>query len=201
MSDFLDNLFKDKELNRNLPFPEQNDVPQYSYNAKEVLDHATLHPDLSYQGTELTLGDDQFKAAKGILEWLYENPKYRAPFKRLSGSAGTGKSALISYLLQAREEIFPKYMRNRPVAVCTYTWKAALVLKSRNVDACSIHSIFYKPNGDNETGVTFERVPAVDIRETYSMIIVDEASMVDSSIRYDIESIGLPVLYVGDSAQ
>ena len=178
-----------------------NKAPVYKYNPDEKFDIDSLRPDLSYQGTDFTLEDDQYDAAKGIVKWLYENPRMRSPYKRLSGNAGTGKSLLISYLLQAREEIFPKYMRNRPVAVCTYTWKAALVLRARNVNACSIHSIFYKPNGDNEHGVTFERVPAVDIREEYSMIVVDEASMVDSNTRADIEAIGLPVLYVGDNGQ
>ena len=70
------------------------------------------------------------------------------------------------------------------------------------MDACSIHSIFYEPNGSDKNGeVSFKRRPPEVIRETYSMIIVDEASMVNSEMRGDIESIGLPVLYVGDHGQ
>lgn len=162
---------------------------------------------LLYQNKEFTLGDEQYTIAKKIITWLYEiNAK---PYVRLSGFAGSGKSLLIAYLIQNAVEVFPPAMRFRKVAVCTYTWRAALVLRSRGVDAQSIHSIFYKPlpgvkdkKGNLiEGAVRFAKRSASEIRDEYSIIIIDEASMVSSDIRRDIESVGLPVLYVGDPGQ
>ena len=173
---------------------------RYTYDPEEFLDESKLNPTFEYSENEYTLEDDQWIAIKGVLKWLYQNPTYAPPFKRIAGYAGTGKTLLISYLLNTAAETFPKYMRHRSICVCTFTWKAALVLRSKNVEAQSIHSIFYKPKS-TKNGVEFERRPPEEIREQYSLIVIDEASMVDSKTRKDIEAIGLPVIYVGDAGQ
>ena len=165
------------------------------------LDLNNLPNSLSYNNQLMTLEDDQFKVAKSIIAWLHQNPTTRPSFQRVAGFAGTGKTVIISYLLNNHEEVFPSEMKTRKIAVCTFTWKAALVLKSRNVDAQSIHSIFYKVNVATDGTISFERRSHYEIRCEYSMIIVDEASMVSEAIRNDIEAVGLPVLYVGDPGQ
>ena len=200
VSDIFDGYARDETKGRRVN-PVVKDVG-YGYDPEEELCLEKVTPGISYQDSDFTLANDQHLAVKEILKWLYESPRYRKPFMRLSGNAGTGKTLCISYLIQNSAELFPRYMKLRPPAVCTFTWKAALVLQSRNVPACSIHSIFYEPNGEGKDGeVTFKRRTPEMIRESYSMIIVDESSMVNSEMRTDIEAIGLPVLYVGDSGQ
>ena len=160
---------------------------------------------LIYQNEEIVLGDEQYKIMKGIITWI--NSVHRSNFIRLSGFAGTGKTICIAYLVQNAVELFPPNLRLKKVAVCTFSWKAALVLKARGVEAQSIHSIFYKPiekkdkAGNKVDGISFTKKNPAEIREEYSMIIIDEASMVSEYIRNDIEAVGLPVLYVGDSGQ
>lgn len=174
---------------------------RYTYDPEEVLDEKQLNPSFDYFDETYKLEDDQWVVIKGILKWMYENPIYSAPYKRIAGFAGTGKTLLISYLINTAAETFPSYMRHKSICVCTFTWKAALVLRSKNVEAQSIHSIFYKPKTVKGGGLEFERRPPEEIREAYCIIVIDEASMVDSITRKDIEAIGLPVIYVGDSGQ
>lgn len=178
----------------------------YRYILQKRDNMNNLSNTLIYQNDEIALGDEQFKIAKGIITWLHDLK--RTPYIRLSGYAGTGKTIVIAYIIQNAIEAFPKNMRMKKVAVCTYTWKAALVLKARGVEAQSIHSIFYKPmekkqdkNGKDVDGIYFAKRSPAEIREEYSMIIIDEASMVSTKIREDIEAVGLPVLYVGDENQ
>jgi ATP-dependent exoDNAse (exonuclease V) alpha subunit len=149
-------------------------------------------------GRDESLSNEQFAAVKGILDWIYTDRK--CPFKRLSGFAGTGKTVVISYLIQNMTELFPSDMKFRNICICTFTWKAALVLRERGVNACSIHSVMYDVEVIGKETVFVRRDPAL-IREDFCMFIVDEASMVDSTMRRDLESVGLPVLYVGDSGQ
>lgn len=154
---------------------------------------------VTYQNKEILLEDDQMEAIRGIRAWLHSTP--RQPYVRLSGYAGTGKTVCIAYLIQNALDILPNDIRHRKICVCTFTWKASLVLRSRGVNSQSIHSIFYAPRTTKEGEVVFEPRPVSEIRSMYSMIIVDEASMVSADIRQTIENIDIPVLYVGDAAQ
>lgn len=117
-------------------------------------------------------------------------------------SHNTGKTACISYLLTEGYKYFPSYMREKQIAVCTFTWKAALVLQSRGIyNASSIHGLLYKPQENDKGELYFVRRDKFEVMSAYSMIVVDEASMVDRKMRRDIQSYGLPVLYVGDKGQ
>lgn len=120
-------------------------------------------------------------------------PVYRGKRRRLTigGFAGTGKTTII-------RAIVDEY-GTRDLVVCTPTGKAAHVLRSKGVDACTLHSLIYTPRGvDPETGeVKFTRngnpMPRV--------VIVDEASMLDVRLVKDLESLVKHVLYVGDHGQ
>lgn len=173
--------------------------PDYTYNPKEKMSDE-ISPHFTYNGESFKLEGEQPALMKKIFEWLFTNPSHRKPFMRLAGYAGTGKTSCIAYLINEGQNFFPSYMQKLSPVICTFTWKAALVLQSRGVPAVSIHSIFYKPVKVGDKTV-FERRDPHEIRTSYSMIIIDEASMVDFKMRQDIETIGLPVLYVGDSGQ
>lgn len=104
----------------------------------------------------------------------------------LGGYAGTGKTTLIKYVTK----FFPTF------AVAAYTGKAANVLRKKNIPASTIHSRIYKPTFMDGV-VYFERTsdPGCD------GFIIDEASMVTREIYEDLETFGLPIIYVGDHGQ
>jgi exodeoxyribonuclease-5 len=104
----------------------------------------------------------------------------------LGGYAGTGKTTLIQYLRQ----FFPRF------GVCAYTGKAANVLRTKGVDATTIHSRIYKPFFEN--GVIYWDL---NPEPGCNGFIVDEASMVSKEIYEDLESFGLPMVFVGDHGQ
>lgn len=105
----------------------------------------------------------------------------------LGGYAGTGKTTLINYLTK----FYPSY------AVCAYTGKAGNVLRKKGIaGATTIHSRIYKPFFDNGV-VYFDLNPEPGCEG----FIVDEASMVSSSIYEDLQSFDFPMIFVGDHGQ
>ena len=108
---------------------------------------------------------------------------------RLGGYAGTGKTFLIEHL----KSLYPQF------AVVAFTGKAANVLRSRGVDASTIHSRIYRAVGDNEKEPEFELLDASQVG--CRGFIVDEGSMVSSEIYEDLKWLGLPLVFVGDHGQ
>lgn len=115
--------------------------------------------------------------------------KLEKPIQTLGGLAGTGKTTLVSNIMH----------RMRGFACCAFTGKAAEVLRSKGVDATTIHSLIYYPTDEKqEDGMpVFEKKSSLDVKG----IIVDEASMVGSLIYRDLVSFGLPIIFVGDHGQ
>lgn len=104
------------------------------------------------------------------------------------GHAGVGKTSLIPHM---QDEFIN-------AVVVTYTNKAALVLRNKGVyGATTIHKLMYAL--EDEKLMTWKKKDFLTDRP--SLIIVDEASMVGEKIRKDLESYGIPVLYIGDSFQ
>jgi exodeoxyribonuclease-5 len=157
----------------------------------------------------LTPNADQALALKAIQDWYESRPM--EPFV-LGGLAGTGKTAMLP-MVQDLLKIRIRY-------VCP-TWKAAHVLTKKLKEAgiytaaTSIHRLIYNPRGilhkegcgmwtEPANGCTLqckELAWEYDPKESPQLLVVDEASMVDSWIRRDIEAMGCPVLYVGDHGQ
>lgn len=148
------------------------------------------------------INDEQFDCCKKILAWLHTKQQDRQPFWRLGGLAGTGKTTIISYIINECQQLFPSAIRYKEIAVLTYAWKAALVLRSKGVPAASIHSLFYQLDGVGADGTPlFSKRNPEEVRDSYGLIVIDEASMTDRDLRHDIESYGIPVFYVGDHGQ
>ena len=74
------------------------------------------------------LSDEQKFVSRELL-------KFHKPIQTLGGYAGTGKSTVISHLI----DILPNWK------VCAFTGKAANVLRKKGVPATTIHSLIYKP--------------------------------------------------------
>jgi exodeoxyribonuclease-5 len=146
-----------------------------------------------------TLSQDQAAALREIGAWYRGRT---APYLTLGGYAGTGKTTLISYLRQALND----FDDSATVAFCAYTGKATRVLHeklrergaARRGDSVStIHSLIYTTE-DAPGGVPrWNRKDAL----SFSLIVVDEASMVDEPIWQDLLSFGILILAVGDHGQ
>lgn len=154
----------------------------------------------------MDLSEDQQRAFRQIMHWFLEGHSMRLTF---GGFAGTGKSTLIRELIE--------HLGRARVAVCAPTGKAAFVLREKGVPASTVHRLIYAPEmmcslcdlrvdddgfcpscaSDNHAKLKFRRVPIIEL----DLIIVDEASMLNTNMVEDLESFGVKVLYVGDHGQ
>jgi exodeoxyribonuclease-5 len=142
---------------------------------------------------------DQAAALRQIGAW------YRAKsslFLTLGGYAGTGKTTLIAYLRQALSD----FDENSTVGFCAYTGKATRVLQEklrerramrRGDSVSTIHSLIYTTEEGSGGVPKWVRKDTLE----RSLIVVDEASMVDEVIGNDLLSFGIPILAVGDHGQ
>lgn len=149
----------------------------------------------------ITLSEDQRHVFEKVLKWVTTENQYQ--YVTIGGYAGTGKTTITAII---RNEI----KRQRPdvkVAICSYTGKATRVLenKLRELDAfystdsiSTIHGLIYTPL-ENEDGqiVGWEHKAEIE----YDLIIIDEASMVNSNIWSDLLCYGKKILAVGDIGQ
>ena len=145
------------------------------------------------------LSQDQVAALRQIGAWYRANTQ---PYLTLGGYAGTGKTTLIAYLRQALSE----YDTDASVGFCAYTGKATRILQEKLRDkggmrrgdsVSTIHSLIYTTQEHPGGGVKWVRKDAMD----RSLIVVDEASMVDEAIWNDLLSFRVPILAVGDHGQ
>lgn len=115
--------------------------------------------------------------------------KLEKQVQTLGGLAGTGKTTLVSHIVQELNGF----------ACCAYTGKAADVLRSKGVDATTIHSLIYTPTDEKDK----DGLPIFEKKEKLGVkgIIVDEASMVGTTIYRDLISFDLPIIFVGDHGQ
>lgn len=137
----------------------------------------------------MELNNEQLIAKDKIIDW-YNNSDKQVFF--LSGFAGTGKSTLITYILQHELKIPPW-----KVKFCTPTGKAATVLLNKGSTASTIHRLIYIPDKDQYGNPVFTKVNNIDA----NLIVVDEFSMVNMDIFDDLLSFGIKILAVGDNAQ
>lgn len=146
-----------------------------------------------------TLSPDQVNALRQIGAWYRTRP---TQFLTLGGYAGTGKTTLIAYLRQALRD----FDDGATVAFCAYTGKATRVLMDRlkaqrvalrGDSVSTIHSLIYSTEGGDGDTPRWVRKDKLE----KSLIIVDEASMVDEQIWRDLLSFGVLVLAVGDHGQ
>jgi exodeoxyribonuclease-5 len=151
---------------------------------------------------ELTPGQEIAK--EKIVEWYRLCRITGKQLFYLSGYAGTGKTFLISHIIDILE------LEESQVAFATYTGKAASVLIQKGQSASTIHRLIYKPvEEEYETKVGEEKVISKRIEfvkktegiPNYKLIIIDEVSMVDDKMMKDLLSFGIPVLATGDLGQ
>lgn len=149
----------------------------------------------------IRLSDEQQEVLNNIIEFINNKNEINCT---LTGSAGTGKSTLISFIINYLEKNKIKY------CLCAPTHKAALVMKRySNREAMTLHSLLaLSPNLDvlqldfNE--LTFNS--GVCRSFPYNgVVICDEASMINDDLFKFIlercEEFNSKIIYCGDIAQ
>lgn len=164
---------------------------------------------------------EQIAAIDAIHDWLHDPDRQTLS---LGGYAGTGKTTVIKEVVRiARRSI------RGNVGVCAPTGKAAHVLRSKGVDfAATVHSTIYsvrdvcrdcgqmacspesptsipagvegkpaKPCKSRGRRAAFSRVDEIP----FSLLVVDEASMLSRRLVEDLQSFDCKILYVGDHGQ
>lgn len=149
-----------------------------------------------------TLSRDQKKAFDDVLEW-YQKDKEAMPFITLGGYAGTGKTTFIAHLRKR----LAKLNKKLKVGFASYTGKASRVLRNKLKETNTvlgqdtvgtIHSLIYSPIVDEK-----ERIIGWKTKDKIDrdLIIIDEASMVDSFIWQHLTAYKIPIIVVGDHGQ
>ena len=152
---------------------------------------------------KVTLTTDQENAKNLIEEWFFNTDNQVFV---LSGYAGTGKTFLIDYIVR---EVLHLKAGDEAVFVSP-TGKAAANLVKNGTVASTVHSLIYMRDGDefdvDENGEIIELralnfIKREKIDERIRLIIIDEASMVNETVLYDLLSFNVKCLFCGDGAQ
>ena len=118
--------------------------------------------------------------------------KSREKYTVISGYAGTGKSTLVRFIIDALDVDEDK------VAYATYTGKAAEVLRKKgNPNAMTLHRLLY--DSIPRQGGGFIRIPKKQL--DYSIVVVDEVSMVPKTMVDMLLAHRIYILFVGDPFQ
>lgn len=116
------------------------------------------------------------------------------PYTCIAGYAGTGKSTLVQFIINALGIERPY------VAYAAYTGKAALVLKQKGcLNAETTHRLLYntKPRNDG----TFYHIPKTRLDYNYKLIVIDEVSMLPKRMWDLLLSHHVHVIALGDPGQ
>ena len=123
-----------------------------------------------------------------------ERFRNKEPYTCIAGYAGTGKSTLVSHIIDALK-ISP-----RDVCYAAFTGKASLVLREKGCEnSMTMHRLLYHskelPDG------TFEHKPRERLEYPYKLIVVDEVSMIPTEMWELLLSHKVHVIALGDPFQ
>ena len=136
----------------------------------------------------MILTKSQEKGLKTAIERYKQNFKYVT----ISGYAGSGKSTLVRFIIDAIN------IDKEKVCYCAFTGKAAEVLRKKgNKNVCTLHKLLYehipKPNGG------FFKKKKLQLE--YNIIVVDEVSMAPKSLIDLLFSHNVYIICLGDPGQ
>jgi exodeoxyribonuclease V len=151
----------------------------------------------------ITLTDKQNEAKNAALDWFHNretNGKDPNRIFTIAGLAGTGKSTLVSVIIQEMG------LDKEEVAFAAYTGMAASVLLRKGNDmASTIHKLIYdtfKVMDDfgRVVGFKFELKEKL-VNERLRLLVIDEWSMVDDKMIAELRSFKIKIIALGDPGQ
>ena len=141
----------------------------------------------------------QFNATNDIVRWAYDDDKL---FMTLAGAAGTGKSYLSKYIL--------KHIPQFCICVSAPTHKALKVIKAtseengRTLQSLLGLAVDQDMEDFDPANLKFDKKNKAKL-ENYAFILLDEASMIQSSLREYLQEEAIrckvKILFVGDPIQ
>ena len=118
--------------------------------------------------------------------------KNKERYTTIAGYAGTGKSTLVKFIIEALQ------VEPAKVAYATFTGKAAEVLRKKgNKNAMTLHKLLY--DSFPKLGGGFFRKPKKVLE--YTVVVVDEVSMVPKSMVDMLLGHKIYILFLGDPFQ
>ena len=128
------------------------------------------------------------------LKVAIERYRHKEPYTVIAGPAGSGKSSLVRFIIDALD------LPEDKVVYITYTGKASLVLRNKGChNAITAHKLLYhakeKPDG------TFEFKPKKHLDYDYKIIVLDECSMLPEDMWTLLLSHNVHVIALGDKEQ
>ena len=128
------------------------------------------------------------------LKVAIERYRHKEPYTVIAGPAGSGKSSLVRFIIDALD------LPEDKVVYITYTGKASLVLRNKGChNAITAHKLLYhakeKPDG------TFEFKPKKHLDYDYKIIVLDECSMLPEDMWTLLLSHKIHVIALGDKEQ
>ena len=121
-----------------------------------------------------------------------ERHRHNDKYVVISGYAGTGKSTLVRFIIDALD------VERDKVAFASYTGKAAEVLRKKgNPNAMTLHRLLY--DSVPRAGGGFFRIPKKSL--DYTIVVVDEVSMVPKSMIDMLLSHKVFIIFLGDPFQ
>lgn len=135
---------------------------------------------------------EQDKALRAICAWRHKRDQQ---VSRLHGYAGTGKTTVA---------VEAGHAMARNARFCALSGKAAMRLIERGAPApytMTAHRLIYKSTYDEARETWIRTRRAREELDDVDLIVIDEASMINSRIASDLLSFGRPVLSTGDSFQ
>jgi len=118
--------------------------------------------------------------------------KNHEKYVTISGYAGTGKSTLVRFIIEAMD------IAEDRIAYATFTGKAAEVLRKKgNPNTMTLHRLLYESIPRKDGG--FFRKPKMHL--DYDVIVVDECSMVPKSMIDMLMSHKVFIIFLGDPGQ
>ena len=131
------------------------------------------------------------KQQEGLAEAL-RRYKNNEKYVVISGYAGTGKSTLVKFIIEALD------VDPNKVVFCSFTGKATEVLRKKgNKNTMTLHKLLYE--SIPRRGGGFMRIPKLMLE--YTVVVVDECSMVPKSMVDMLMKHKVFTIYLGDPGQ
>lgn len=138
----------------------------------------------------MVLTNGQEKGLKIAVE-RYRN---KEAYTVINGPAGSGKSSLVRYIIDALN------IPEDKVVYIAYTGKASLVLRSKGcTNAITAHKLLY--HAKEKLDGTYEFIPKIHLDYNYKIIVLDECSMLPDEMWQLLLSHKIHVLALGDNEQ